>query len=224
MKGYGQFCPVALGAEIFAERWTPLILRELLSGARRFADIHRGVPRISKNLLCLRLDALERSGIVERKPIITGRGFEYSLTKAGREFGPVIECLGAWGYKWSSHDLRDEHLDPDFLMWVMHRLVRLGNLPDHRVVVFFNFRQAPKRRYWLVLNISEVDVCLFDPGFGTDLEVVADVRAMAEITLGHLNVRNAIARGQLTLTGPRHYCRQFPNWLGSAHYASAAAS
>ena len=224
MKGYGQFCPVALGAEIFAERWTPLILRELLSGARRFADIHRGVPRISKNLLCLRLDALERSGIIGRKPILNGRGFEYYLTKAGREFGPVIECLGAWGYKWSSHDLRDEHLDPDFLMWVMHRLVRVGNLPDCRVVVFFNFRQAPKRHYWLVLNISEVDVCLFDPGFGTDLEVVADVRAMAEITLGHLTVREAIARGQLTLSGPRQYCRQFPNWLGSAHYASAAAS
>jgi DNA-binding HxlR family transcriptional regulator len=224
MKGYGQFCPVALGAEIFAERWTPLILRELLSGARRFADIHRGVPRISKNLLCLRLDALERSGIIERKPIINGRGFEYYLTKAGREFGPVIECLGAWGYKWSSHDLRDEHLDPDFLMWVMHRLVRVENLPDGRIVVLFNFRQAPKRRYWLVLNISEVDVCLFDPGFGTDLEVVADVRAMAEITLGLLTVREAIARGQLTLLGPRQYCRQFPNWLGSAHYASAAAS
>jgi DNA-binding HxlR family transcriptional regulator len=224
MKGYGQFCPVALGAEIFAERWTPLILRELLSGARRFADIHRGVPRISKNLLCLRLDALERSGIIERKPIINGRGFEYYLTKAGREFGPVIECLGAWGYKWSSHDLRDEHLDPDFLMWVMHRLVRVENLPDGRIVVLFNFRQAPKRRYWLVLNISEVDVCLFDPGFGTDLEVVADVRAMAEITLGLLTVREAIARGQLMLSGPRQYCRQFPNWLGSAHYASAAAS
>jgi DNA-binding HxlR family transcriptional regulator len=91
MKGYGQFCPVALAAEVFAERWTPLILRELLSGARRFANIHRGVPRISRNLLCQRLDALAHSGIIERKPIANGRGFEYQLTDAGREFGPVIE-------------------------------------------------------------------------------------------------------------------------------------
>ena len=220
MRGYGQFCPVALAAEIFAERWTPLILRELLSGARRFVDIHRGVPRISRNLLCLRLDALEHSGIIRRTPMKSGRGFEYHLTKAGREFGPVVESLGVWGYKWSTHDLRDQHLDPDFLMWVMHRLVRVENLPDRRVVVFFHFRQAPKRRYWLVLNISEVDVCLFDPNFGTDLEVEADLRALADITLGHLTVRQATDRGRLKLSGARPLCREFPNWLGTAHYAS----
>jgi DNA-binding HxlR family transcriptional regulator len=134
MKGYSQFCPVALAAEVFAERWTPLILRELLSGALRFADIHRGVPRMSRNLLCQRLDALAHIGIIERKPLAHGRGSEYHLTEAGRAFGPVVESLGAWGYKWSSRDLRDEHLDPDFLIWVLRRLVRIENLPDHRVV------------------------------------------------------------------------------------------
>jgi len=224
MKGYGQFCPVALAAEVFAERWTPLILRELLSGARRFADIHRGVPRISRNLLCQRLDALAHSGIIERKPIGSRRGFEYQLTDAGREFGPVVESLGAWGYKWSTRDLRDENLDPDFLMWVLHRLVRTENLPDRRVVVFFQFRQPPKRRYWLVLNRADIDVCLFDPGFAIDLEVVADVRALAEICLGHLTVGDATTRGALKLFGARHFCRKFPTWLGTAHYASAAAS
>jgi DNA-binding HxlR family transcriptional regulator len=224
MKGYGQFCPVALAAEVFAERWTPLILRELLSGARRFADIHRGVPRISRNLLCQRLDALAHSGILDRKPIGKRRGFEYQLTDAGREFGPVVESLGAWGYKWSTRDLHDENLDPDFLMWVMHRLVRTENLPDRRIVVFFQFRQAPRRRYWLVLNRLAIDICLFDPGFGIDLEVVADLRALAEICLGHLTVGDATTQGALTLSGPRHFCRKFPTWLGTAHYASAAAS
>ena len=223
MKGYGQFCPVALASEIFAERWTPLILRELLSGARRFADIHRGVPRISRNLLCQRLDSLAHSGIIDRKPTANGRGFEYHLTGAGREFGPVIESLGAWGYKWSTRDLRDEHLDPDFLIWVLHKLMRKENLPDQRVVVFFQFRETPKRRYWLVLKRPEVDVCLFDPGFGIDLEVVAKLRALADICLGHLAVRDAMARGTLTLLGARDLCRQFPTWLGTAHYASAAA-
>ena len=139
MKGYGQFCPVALAAEVFAERWTPLILRELLSGAHHFADLHRGVPRISRNLLCQRLDALAHGGIIERRPAPNGRGHEYWLTAAGREFGPVIEALGIWGYKWAAHDLRDEHLDPDFLMWVMHRLVRIENLPERRVVILFRF-------------------------------------------------------------------------------------
>jgi DNA-binding HxlR family transcriptional regulator len=224
MKGYGQFCPVALAAEVFAERWTPLILRELLCGARRFAEIHRGVPRISRNLLCQRLDALAHSGIIERKPIAQRRGFEYHLSDAGREFGPVIESLGVWGYKWSSRDLRDENLDPDFLMWVLHRLVRTENLPDHRVVVFFRFNQAPKRRYWLILNRPEIDVCLFDPGFEIDLEVVADVRALANICLGHLSVVDAVRRGAVTLNGARQFCKKLPTWLGTAHYASAIAS
>ena len=221
MKGYGQFCPVALAAEVFAERWTPLIVRELLSGARRFADIHRGVPPISRNLLCQRLDALAHSGVIERKPLTAGRGSEYQLTKAGQEFGPVIESLGAWGYKWSSGDLRDEHLDPDYLMWVLRRLVRTENLPDRRVVILFQFRQAPKRRYWLVLSRSEVDVCLFDPGFEVDLEVVAELRALADICLGHISARDAANRGVLTLSGGRYFRKEFANWLGTTHYASA---
>jgi DNA-binding HxlR family transcriptional regulator len=224
MKGYGQFCPVALAAEVFAERWTPLILRELLSGARRFADIQRGVPRISRNLLCQRLDTLAHLGIIERKPLPQARGSEYRLTQAGQEFAPVIESLGAWGFKWSSRDLRDEHLDPDFLMWVLHKLVRRENLPDHRIVVFFQFRQTPKRRYWLVLNRTEVDVCLFDPGFGIDLEVVTDLRALADICLGHLRLCDALSRGWLTLLGPRSACRGFSTWVGTAHFGAATVS
>src|ERR671939_2130853 len=72
MSSYGQFCPVALGAEIFAERWTPLILRELLMGGRRFSDIQRGVPRMSRNLLTQRLHSLRHVGIVERRPASRG--------------------------------------------------------------------------------------------------------------------------------------------------------
>ena len=224
MKGYGQFCPVALAAEVFAERWTPLILRELLSGARRFANIHRGVPRISRNLLCQRLDTLAHIGIIERKPLPQARGFEYHLTQAGREFAPVVHSLGLWGYKWSSRDLRDEHLDPDFLMWTLHKLVRRESLPDHRVVVFFQFRQAPKRRFWLVLNRSEIDVCVVDPGFGVDLEVLADLRALADVCLGHLRLRDAVSRGWLALSGARHVCKDFSNWVGPNPFVAAKAS
>jgi len=222
MKGYGQFCPVALAAELFAERWTPLILRELLSGARRFTDIHKGLPRISRNLLAQRLDALVHTGVIHRKPIGSRRGFEYDLTEAGREFGPVIECLGAWGYKWATHDLREEHLDPDYIIWVLHKLVRTENLPDRWVVIYFQFRQTPKQRYWLILNRPEVDVCLFDPGFGVDLEVVADLRALADICLGHVGARDAVNRGALTLTGPTQFRRSFATWLGTTPFSSAA--
>ena len=220
MKGYGQFCPVALGAELFAERWTPLILRELLHGAQRFAEIHRGVPRISRHLLALRLQALEHARLVEHKVGATGRGGEYGLTEAGREFGPVIEALGTWGYKWTTRDLRDEHLDPDYLMWTVRRLVRIENLPDRRVVVRFQFREYPKRRYWLVLSRREVDLCIIDPGFEVDLEVAAETRALAEICLGHLEVGEATIRGRLAATGPRQYCRDLRQWLGVTPFAT----
>jgi DNA-binding HxlR family transcriptional regulator len=223
MKGYSQFCPVALASELFAERWTPLILRELLAGARRFADLHRGMPRISRNLLSQRLSMLVRAGIIERKAGANGKGCEYHLTTAGGEFRSVIDALGTWGYKWCTHDLQDEQIDPDHLMWVLRRLVRTDNLPEGRVVVCFRFRQDSKRRFWLVLNRPEVDLCLFDPGFDVDLEVLADVSALAQICLGHLSVRDAVTRSGLSLSGPRQYCRALPGWLGVSRFAVAAA-
>src|SRR5215510_4327753 len=123
---YGQFCPVALGAEIFAERWTPLILRELLLGTRRFGDIQRGNPRISRSLLTRRLQALRSSGIIELVPAQSGHGHEYRLTEAGHELNAVIEAIGTWGYRWASKDLTDDHLDPGWLMWVLRRMVRVN--------------------------------------------------------------------------------------------------
>jgi len=222
MRGYGQFCPVALASEVFAERWTPLILRELLAGARRFVDLHRGVPRISRNLLSMRLSALQHAGIIERKAGANGRGCEYHLTTAGHEFRSVIDALGSWGYKWCTHDLRDEQIDPDHLMWILRRLVQIENLPERRVVVSFRFRQKPKCRFWLVLNRPEVDLCLLDPGFDVDLEVLAEVNALAQICLGHLSVSDAVRHGGLSLSGSRHYCKALSGWLGVSRFALSA--
>jgi len=223
MKGYGQFCPVALGSEVFAERWTPLILRELLAGARRFVELHRGVPRMSRNLLSQRLAALEHAGSIERRAGANGRGAEYHLTTAGHEFRSVIDALGTWGYKWCTHDLRDENIDPDHLMWILRRLVRIVNLPEQRVVVFFRFRQDPKSRFWLVLARPEVDLCVVDPGFDIDVEVLADVNSLAQICLGHLSVSDAVSRGGMALSGSRQYCRALSSWLGVSRFALAAS-
>ena len=83
-RGYGQFCPVALGAEVFAERWTPLILRELLAGSHRFNELQRGLPGVPRALLARRLGSLQRAGLIERRPARAGRGFEYHLSPAGQ--------------------------------------------------------------------------------------------------------------------------------------------
>src|SRR5262245_18845715 len=102
MQGYGQFCPVAKAAEVFAERWTPLIVRELLAGSAHFNDLHRGVPLMSRTLLSQRLKRLEGIGVVKRK--LGARGSEYCLTDAGREFAPMVRLLGEWGQRWYRTD------------------------------------------------------------------------------------------------------------------------
>jgi DNA-binding HxlR family transcriptional regulator len=222
MSTYGQFCPVALGAEIFAERWTPLILRELLSGGRRFSDLHRGVPRMSRNLLTQRLHSLRRSGIIEQLPASVGHGQEYRLTVAGRELGAVIDALGTWGYRWASKDLTDKHLDPDFLMWALRRMVRLDELPAERVVLLFRFRRYDDRFFWLVLQRPEVDLCLFDPGYEVSLEIEAEVEALARVCLGHWGLLDAVRAGGVEVHGAPHYRNALPCWLGVTRFAGMA--
>lgn len=224
MTDYGQFCPVALGAEIFAERWTPLILRELLMGGRRFSDIQRGVPRMSRNLLTQRLQSLQRSGIIEQLPTEGTHGHEYRLTAAGRELSAVIDALGTWGYRWATKDLTDKDLDPDFLMWSLRRMVRVDALPDERVVALFRFRRHKDHLYWLVLHRPDVDLCLFDPGHEVDLEIEANVDALARVCLGHVGLLDAMRDGSIEVRGAPRHRKALPGWLGVTRFAGLARS
>jgi DNA-binding HxlR family transcriptional regulator len=222
MQGYGQFCPVALGAEVFAERWTPLILRELLLGSHRFSELRRGLPRISRNLLTQRLGSLERAGLIERRRRANGRGFDYYLTQAGEELRPVVIALGTWGYKWAATELRPDNLDPGLLMWFLRRRVRLENLPDQRVVVRFDFRAQgaasfwleEQQSFWLILERPTVDLCLSDPGFEVDLTVHADIAEMTRVYLGHITLTQAMRDGSVEVFGRRELRNAFPKWIG----------
>lgn len=220
MSTYGQFCPIALGAEIFAERWTPLIVRELLLGARRFCDIQRGVPRISRNLLTQRLESLQGSGIIERLATDGGQRHEYRLTVAGRELGAVLEALGTWGYRWASKDLTNKDLDPGFLMWVLRRSFRVDALPDERVVLLFQFRRHKGQFFWLVLQRPDVDLCVFDPGYEVNLEIDAEVEALARVYLGRASLRQLMRSGEVEVHGAPRYRNALPNWLGVTHFAT----
>jgi DNA-binding HxlR family transcriptional regulator len=214
MRGYGQFCPVAQAAEVFTERWTPLVIRELLAGSRRFNDIHRGVPLMSSALLSKRLKILELCGVIERRSL-AGGGHEYRLTQAGEELRPWVELMGVWGQRWVRRPVTPEEADPALLMWDMPRSINLERLPDERVVVRFDFRGAPKgkRSWWLVLDRPELDLCLTDPGFGVELTVRTDAVAMASMWVGDLDLAGAIRSRLIVLEGPSHLRRAFPSWL-----------
>ena len=224
MKGYGAFCPVALACETFAERWTPLILRELLAGSRRFNEIRQGIPLISRTLLGQRLRELEDAGVVRSVPLPRGRGREYRPTQAAEEFRDVIDRLGAWGQRWAAAQFDLENIDLMMLMWNMRRRIDLPRLPARRVVVRFDFRGYPERcrgfrTCWLILERRGCDVCLKDPGFEVDLVIHADAVAMARVWMGALTFAQAVQAGGIRIDGARDLARAFPTWLLLSHYA-----
>jgi DNA-binding HxlR family transcriptional regulator len=225
MRGYSQFCPVALASEVFAERWTPLIVRELLAGSHRFSELQRGLPRIPRALLVQRLGSLERAGLVERRPVRTGRGWEYDLSVAGEELRPVVESLGRWGWRWAARELRPDNLDSKLLMWFVRRRIRVDRLPLERVTVRLDFRGLPgvsTERFWLVLHRPEVDLCLSDPGFEVDLEVTTDVRAFTQVYLGYIRMVDAIRGGSVTVAGRSELRRAYGGWIGVSQFATGA--
>jgi DNA-binding HxlR family transcriptional regulator len=220
-ESYGQFCPVAQAAEVLTERWTLLVLRELLMGSTRFNDLQRGVPRMSSSLLSKRLREMERSGLITREPLQGERGHSYRLTPAGEALGPLVVELGNWSRQWLKREIGEEEADPALLMWDMRRSVKLDRLPADQLVVFFRYRDAEegKRAWWLVAEPAGADLCFTDPGFGIDLQVDAEARAMAEIWLGQLELGAAMRSKRVRLTGPEHLVRSFPEWLGYSSFA-----
>jgi DNA-binding HxlR family transcriptional regulator len=214
---YGQFCPIAKASEVFANRWTPLILRELAAGAHTFNDIHRGVPLISRAVLVARLRELEGQGIIERRPRADGIGHDYWLTSAGEAFRPALSALGHWGLAHARDKLRRSDLDPTLLLWGLRKRADREALPERRVVVRFEFSGVPASRtkfrvMWLLLARSGVDVCAKDPGFEVDLVFRGAVADFVAVFLGHLPWQELEGRA-LVIEGDRRLAGRLPLWL-----------
>jgi DNA-binding HxlR family transcriptional regulator len=215
--GYGQFCPIAKASEVFASRWTPLIMRELMAGMRTFNDIHRGVPLISRAVLVARLRELEDHGVIERRPQANGKGHEYWLTPAGDAFRSVISELGHWGLVHARDRVKTSDLDPTILLWGFRKRAVVSALPDRRLVVRFEFAGVPASRtrfriMWLVLERSGVDVCAKDPGFPVDLVFRGNIADFVAVYLGHAIWRDKVGKA-LTIEGDRGLAQQIPGWL-----------
>lgn len=220
MQGYGQFCPIAIASEVFAERWTPLVVRELYCGSRRFNELLHGLPRISRSVLVQRLRTLEATGVIERRVNAEQNVVEYHLTEAGHELGEVVLALGAWGKRWAESEVREERLNTDLLVWDIHRRLDAKKLPQERVVVQIAFTGAVQRDYWLILEHGSASVCWTDPGFEPDLTLTADTMALHRVWMGELPINSALRGGQLMLDGPSTLRRSFPDWLKLSVFAS----
>lgn len=220
MDNYGQFCTVARGAEALCERWTPLVVRELLCGSRRFNDLHRGVPRMSTSLLAQRLRHLEDIGVVRRSA--AGKVWEYSLTEAGEELRPIIMALGHWGARWIGSRLRDDALDAGLLMWDIRRFARLEEFPPHPVVVHFRFRDARpgEEQWWLVVEQGVADLCRDDPGRDLTLVVDSTVRALTEVWSGDRSPQEVLRANDLRVDGAPRETQSLWRWLGTSAFAA----
>ena len=226
MKKYGQFCPVAKAAELLTERWTLLILRELSMGGSRFNDIRRGVPLISPSVLAQRLRTLVQSGVVECARSEQGRSLEYKLTLAGGELEAIIEAVGVWGQRWVRNRMHEDDLDASLLMWDIRRSINTAALPDRRTVIYFEFPDAKKgmKRWWLVVEDDEVDLCLEDPGHDIDLAVFTDLHCLTQIWMGDVSLAVARSSGKVRLEGQGRLKQTMAGWLAFSSFAAVKAA
>jgi DNA-binding HxlR family transcriptional regulator len=218
VRTYGQYCPIARGAEIFAERWTPLIIRNLYLGCGNFTRILEGAPGLSRTLLSQRLEQLERIGVVKSARKARGRGSHYELTPAGHELFVVCRSLGEWGARWL--EIAPENLDPLVALWSMGNALRRDRLPDRRVVIRFDFTGRPRReRYWLLIELGDTEICKTYSGLDEDLYITADAEAFVKWHAGQLSWAQATRDGRIQLDGSPSLVRAFPTWNARSMFA-----
>lgn len=219
MSTYGQFCPMAKAMELLDERWTLLVVRELLLGSTHFNDLRRGVPKMSPALLSKRLKSLTRAGVVDRAEI-DGRT-TYSLTPCGQELTGVVAALGAWGVRWIG-ELGEQDLDPHLLMWDIRRTIDIDEWPRARTTLAFIFDgvAAKASRWWLVVADGQADVCDFDPGHEVTGTVATSLRDLTRIWRGDTGWSHAVLDGSVALSGSGEVRRAIPKWLGQSPAAA----
>jgi len=235
MTLYGQFCPISKATEIIGEKWTLLILRELLLGTSRFNDFQRAMSRISPTVLNKRLKQLEANGIVIKKRLSGQKGHEYRLTPMGKELEPLIEQIAIWGQRWARGQMSDDELDVELLMWDVHRRIQVERLPDGETVLAFHFNDLARyQKWWLVVSGPEVDLCTEDPGKDVDLYISCNLRTMVDVWMGGSELDVALAAadaadaatdapGAIVAVGDKALRRTMKDWFGLSKFADTKA-
>ena len=219
-NGYGQFCPIAKAMEILGEKWTLLIVRELLMGGTRFSELQKGLSQISPTLLTKRLATLEEENLVIRRKIPGQRGYEYFPTESCQELMEVLENIGTWGMRWARHKMTDDDFDLELLMVYLQRSVNPDKLPGRETIIRFNFNDVEDyATWWLLVTGEEVDVCVHDPGREVDIYFNVDLRTMCEVWMGDVSYKQASSDGKLNVVGPSALTRNVSSWLEPSIFA-----
>lgn len=220
MDSYDQFCPIAKGAEVLGDRWTPLIIREMIMGATGFNEIQRGLPRISRVILAQRLRFLEHSGILRRIIGSDAKPTGYELTSAGHDLGRVIDALGQWGARWALDRPTSSELDPYLVLLWMTRHIDRSALPPRRITLQFDFPRVRPSRLWILLEQADASVCIKDPGSDPDLIITAHLEALYLIYVGRKHLEEALDSGEIQIQGSPRLARMLPIWFTWSSFAS----
>jgi DNA-binding HxlR family transcriptional regulator len=217
---YGQFCPVAKATEIIGEKWTILIIRELLMGGSRFNELQRGLSLISPTILSKRLDSLSQHGLVAKKKIPGQKGYEYFPTESCKELLPVIRSLGDWGMRWARANLSEKDYDVELLMLYIKRSIVPDKLIGNETVIRFHFTDINVYPdWWLVAKGDELDLCVNDPGRDVDVYFTSSVKSLADIWMGDSTYKKAINNGSLKVVGNKSLTRNITAWMSNSLFA-----
>jgi len=217
---YGQFCPIAKATEIIGEKWTLLIIRELIMGSTRFNELQRGLSLISPTLLTKRLASLSEQGLVFKKKISGQQGYEYHATQSCKELLPVITLLGEWGIRWAKDNICDDDYDVELLMLYLQRSVKTDKLLGEETVIRFKFTDINDLSdWWLIARESGVEVCVKDPGKDVDVYFTCTVKTMINVWTGDVSYRKAVKNDDLKVVGPRALTNNIFTWLNSSIFA-----
>jgi len=214
---YGQFCPIAKATEILGEKWTVLIIRELLMGGSHFNELQRGLSRISPTMLSKRLDSLSVHGLVVKKRIPGQKGFEYFPTESCQELLPIIRTLGDWGMRWARSNLTEKDYDVELLMVYLRRSIIPDKLIGKETVIRFKFTDvAEYPDWWLVVTGENIDLCVNDPGNDVDVYFTSSVKTMADIWMGDTTYKKATREGSLIVVGDKNLTRNITAWMSNS--------
>jgi DNA-binding HxlR family transcriptional regulator len=205
VRTYAQYCPIVRAVEVLGERWTLLIVREMLVGVRRFNDLARGLPGLSRALLSRRLRQMEAAGLIVRAED------GYDLTEAGQELGPIVFGLAEWGARHAFGDPQPDELDPELLMWWLSGRITTVQV-ERKTVVQIEVSDV-RRLFWLVVEPSDVSVCYVDPGFEVDALVRADIATLYRVWEGEIDLLDAVRSGEADISGSRRIVSRLPEWL-----------
>ncbi|MET0091637.1 MAG: helix-turn-helix domain-containing protein [Candidatus Thiodiazotropha sp.] len=220
---YGQFCPIAKATEILGEKWTILIVRELLMGGARFNELQRGLRLISPTMLSKRLDSLESHGLVIKKKIPNQKGYEYFPTRSCAELLPIIKSLGDWGMRWVRANILDSDYDVELLMLYLKRSINPEGLVGDETVIRFHFTDARQfADWWITVKQGIVELCEKDPGKEIDIYFTTTVKKMVEVWMGDTSYRKVITSNDLKVVGPKALINDITAWMQSSIFSGIA--